>query len=154
MSKESTAFGAAIFKLVEGGATVEVTATPGHGQNKSSARVTGPDDTVLAKFQATDLATLAQEMTAATRNTGDITATTAALSALDYAAKIGGKFRYAALDEKGDLVIDPEFDTPIQQRQRAAAIKRGIAHGAAAVYDIQTGEIERISLAPIKKDKG
>lgn len=153
MSKDSTALGAALEKLVVAGHSVDLTLRPGHGQNKSEGLVTDETGAVVAKFQAKDFATLAGHMVEATRNSGDVTPTATALSVLDYLVALEAGARFAALNGDGDLVINAEFDTPIFHRQRAAAVRNGRAHGAVAILDIDTGEVERISPLTAKKGK-
>lgn len=157
MSKSSTALGGALEKLVATGHSVDLTLRPGHGQNKSEALVTDDTDAVVVKFVGSDFDMLAAKLVEATRSSGAVSPTTQALAVLDYLrskpATVAAA-RFAALDAEGELVINPEFDSPVFHRQLAAAIRNGRAHGGAAVYDVDTGEVQRIEAIATKRSKG
>ena len=144
MSRESTAFGAAIEKLVDSGHTVNLTLKPGYGQNKSTVVVLGEDEAVVAKFTAGSLTEVAELVTAATQEASVVTPSKAAHAVLEYLRGIGSGAQFAALDGDGDLVNLPELDTPIIHRQRAAAIRNGRANGAAVILNLSTFEVSPI----------
>jgi len=144
MSKESTALGAAIERLVGSGHTVELIVKPGHGQNRSTAHVVGEDGSVRAKLSCSDLADLAERMTVASRDGKVVSPSATTIEVLDYLVLQGVGARFAALDAIGELIVDTEMDTPVFKRQRAAAIRIGRQFGAAALYDRQTGSVSPI----------
>lgn len=144
MSKTSTAFGAAVEKLLGTGHHVRVEARPGQGQNKSNTEITDGTGAVVAKFTAHNFEDLTAKMIEATRGGAEVSPTVDAEAVLEYLRATGAQARYAALDGNGDLVINPEFDTPVFQRQKAAAIRIGRQEGGVAVFDVSTGTVEAI----------
>jgi len=144
MSRESTALGASIEKLVATGNTINLVVTPGHGQNKSTAEVVAPDGSVTTKFTASTFADLAGKLASATSGVNVVSPTASALEAIMYLRSIGSAARFFALDADGHLVDNPEFDTPVMHRQNAAAVRNGQRLGAAAVLDTKTNEVTPI----------
>lgn len=142
-SKDAT-LAAAAERLIGLGRNVDLSLRPAQGQNKSTATVWEPDNLTAYTFEASSPEELAVLLEGALRDTADIIVGVDAKRTLRYLTGIGSLARFIPVDAEGDLVIQPELDTPLSYRQLAAALRNGLKYGAAAVYDITTGVVTPI----------